>query len=782
MPTQAPPLSRTSVLLLLLVLLLFFASGASALVYQVLWLRKLGLVFGVTVYAASTVWASFMCGLAVGSLLAGHVADRVRRPLVWFGVAEACIGLSAVSTPFALGWLQGVYAAIFPSLPEGVGAVTFARFLMALAVLAVPTMLMGATLPLVVKSSYFRGSELGQRMALLYGTNTAGAIAGTLFAGLYLVPTHGIRTSFVVAATVNLAIAAAAIVAGLLIPTKPAAPGSARPRPVDSESGSEGEPDEWPAPVRRVVLLVFALSGFASLALEVIWFRVLVLLVRPTVYGFAAMLAVLLLGIGAGSYAVTPLLRQDRPWILILAVLELLLALVAVSSIQLLAYQPVLVPWMTPLIARILPEYLAFSLVASLLSILPSTVLLGIAFPIGLRIWTGTRERSARRAGRRLGQFYSLNLFGSIVGSLAAGFVLLPLAGSRASLIGVSAVALASGLALLRIAEGGARLRAGIGGLFTAAFVAIAAVIADPFDMFLALRYPHHTVLWREEGVQATVSINRDPEGVLVMTLEGNHQAADAPGMVGTHRRIGHLPMVVHPEPREALVIGLGGGATAGAVSIHRGTQVDVVELSQAVVNGARFFSHVNHDVLSRPNVRLHVDDGRNYLLLTNRKYDVITADLILPIYAGSGNLYSAEYFRMVRDALKEDGIALQWVWGTEAEYKTIMRTFLSVFPHATVWCDGSLMIGSKQPLVLRETDFEWKRLARPEALAESGITSFEQLKQAYVAGPEEMRAFVGEGPILTDDMPLVEYFLSLPRGQDIDVSGLRGAVRSRVR
>lgn len=777
MPTQPRPLSRASRLLLLLVLLLFFASGASALVYQVLWLRKLGLVFGVTVYAASTVWASFMFGLAVGSLLAGYLADRVRRPLVWFGVAEALIGISAVSTPFALAWLQGVYAAVVPSLPAGLAVVTFARFLMALAVLAVPTMLMGATLPLVVKSSSFRASELGQRMALLYGTNTAGAIAGTLFAGLYLVPTHGMQTSFVIAASVNLAIGAAAILAGWLIPATPAAVGDAAPLP----AAPADEPAEWPSAVRRVVLIVFAFSGFASLALEVIWFRALVLLVRPTVYGFAAMLAVLLLGIGAGSYAVTPLLRRDRPWILILAILELLLALVAVSSIQLLAYHPVLVPWVTPLIARILPEYLAFSLIASLLSILPSAVLLGIAFPIGLRVWTGTRERSARLAGRRLGQFYSLNLAGSIAGSLAAGFVLLPLAGSRASLVGVSSVALVSGLALLRVAEGQARVRAAIGGLFTAAFVAAAALIADPFDMFLALRYPHHTVLWREEGVQATVSINRDSQGMLVMTLEGNHQAADAPGMVGTHRAIGHLPMMVHPEPRDALVIGLGGGATAGAVSIHRGTQVDVVELSAAVVKGARFFSHVNHDVLNRPNVRLRVDDGRNHLLLTAKKYDVITADLILPIFAGSGNLYSAEYFTMVRNALKDDGVALQWVWGTEAEYKTIMRTFLSVFPHATAWTDGSLMIGSKQPLVLREADFEWKLAARPEAVAESGFTSFERLKQAYVAGPEEMRAFVGEGPILTDDMPLVEYFLSLPRGPDIDVRGLRGDVRSRA-
>ena len=761
-------------MLLLLVAILFFCSGASALVYQVLWLRKLGLVFGVTVYAASTVWASFMFGLAVGSWLAGRVADRVRRPLVWFGAAEALIGLSAVATPFALVWLQGLYASVYPSLPHELAAITFVRFLMALLVLVVPTVLMGATLPLIVKSSYSRASNLGQRMGLLYATNTVGAIAGTLFSGLYLIPVHGIQAAFVTAASVNLAVAAIAIGVGLLLPPVPVS----EPR-TDGPAAEDADAEPWMA--RQAVLIVFALSGFMSLALEVLWVRVLVLLVRPTVYGFAMMLAMLLFGIGAGSYLVTALLKRERPWLLILSVVELLLAVVAVLSIQALAFHPGLVTWATPLIARIFPEYLAFSMVASFLSILPSALLLGIAFPIGLRVWTGARDESSARAGRRLGVFYSLNLAGSIVGSLAAGFVLLPALGSRTTLILLSSVALGSGLVLLRFAEARTRTRLILAAAFTTAFASSAAWIADPFDMFLRLRYPRHRVLWREEGVQATVSINRDPSGMLIMTLEGNHQADDAPGMIETHRRIGHLPMVVHPEAREALVIGLGGGATAGAVAMHTGAQVDVVELSEAVIRGARHFTHVNHDVLYRPNVRMHVDDGRNFLMLTPKKYDVITADLILPIHAGSGNLYSAEYFRLVRNALKDDGLALQWVWGTEAEYKTIMRTFLSVFPEATLWWDGSLMIGSKKRLVLRESEFAWKLQARGDALRELGVTSFERLTRAYVAGPEEMHAFVGDGPLLTDDLPLVEYFLSLPRDKPIDLRGLRGSVEARI-
>jgi len=177
------------------------------------------------------------------------------------------------------------------------------------------------------------------------------------------------------------------------------------------------------------------------------------------------------------------------------------------------------------------------------------------------------------------------------------------------------------------------------------------------------------------------------------------------------------------------------------------------------------------------------VDDGRNYLLLTGGKYDVITADVILPIHAGAGNLYSVEYFTLVRRALKPGGIAVQWVAGTEAEYKLIVRTFLSVFPETTKRKDGSLMIGSVEPLRLRRRDFDWKLQVpgRRSMLEELGITSFETLTSLFRAGPSELRRYVGEGAVLTDDRPIVEYFLSLPRDREVDLSGVAGDVRKYI-
>jgi spermidine synthase len=249
--------------------------------------------------------------------------------------------------------------------------------------------------------------------------------------------------------------------------------------------------------------------------------------------------------------------------------------------------------------------------------------------------------------------------------------------------------------------------------------------------------------------------------------------------MAYVHHRIGLLPMALHPDPRDALVIGLGGGATAGAVSLHTGVQVDVVELAEAVVHGARFFEAINYGVLSKPNVRVRIDDGRNYMMLTSRTYDVVAADVIHPIYAGAGNLYSAEYFRLIKRVLKPGGLVLQWVAGTDAEYKLIARTFQSVFPETTVWADGTLLVGAMEPLRLRRDDFD-RKLRTPgcaQGLRDLGTDTFDRLLALFRAGPDDLRTFVGQGPLLTDDRPLVEYFLSLPRDRDVDLSSLKGDV-----
>ena len=751
--------------------LLFFLSGCAALIYQILWLRLLGLVFGVTVYAASTVLAAFMAGLALGSLLAGRVADRIRHPLRWFAAAECGIALSAIASPWMLGALERLYVAWFPSLPAVSGAVTGARLLMAGAALIVPTLLMGTTLPLVLRSSLVSGGKLGLRLGVLYASNTTGAIVGTLVSGLLLIPAYGISRTFLVAAALNGAVALCALILSTRMWREP--------------SGSPDSPHGGPerpalqiesSRARLAVLITFAISGFVSIGAEVVWFRVAVLIIRPTVYAFAVMLATILGGIAIGSYLVSPRLSRGAPGlsgpgIRALAVLEFLIAVAIVLSVAALQLGPDLARRAQPVLSRVMPAYLPFLVVHSMLMLFPSALLMGVAFPIGARLWT--RSGAEGSGAGDVGRFYAVNVCGGIAGSLVAGFLLLPLIGSRGTLLVLGALTAAAATWLLLTDPAKNRTSLIVAGL--ALFVAACVYTPDPFDVFLRQRFPGQRVIWREEGVQSTVSVHES--GTLrSLHLDGNHQASTSGGTVAVHRRIGGIGVAIHPDPRATLVIGLGGGATAGAVSRFPFAQVEVVELSEAVVKAAPFFSSINNDLLKRPNVHVRVDDGRNFLMLGRQKYDVITADIILPIHAGAGNVYSQEYFRLVSAALDDDGIAVQWVAGTEQEYKLIARTFLSVFPHTTLWADGSLMVGSNRPLRLKAADFDWK-LAVPEAraaLQELGYPSFEALVSQYRAGPEELRALVGPGPVLTDDRPLVEYFLSLDREGTIDLSGLR--------
>lgn len=751
---------------------LFFLSGMSALIYQVLWLRLLGLVFGVTVYAASTVWAVFMAGLALGSIIGGRAADRVQRPLLWLAVAEALIGLTALATPFGLDGLHYVYAALYPSLRDSPIALTAVRLVMSFTVLIVPSTLMGATLPLVVKSSLLDAERLGGRVGVLYATNTAGAIAGSLCAGLMLIPRFGIQTSFLAAAGLNGIVALVAmLLGGRLAPVA----GSVVERPSVAPA--------FPVDRRAIVLVVFAVSGFVSLALEVVWFRVVTLFVRPTVYGYSMMLAAVLAGIAVGSYAAAPWLkrRPQTDWLLALAWLE---AGIAIASLLSFATLPA-IPWIMaragPPVAAVIGDYLAYQFLVSFAVIMPAMLLSGIAFPIGLQMWAAQPGGDASGVATRIGLFYSVNVTAAIAGSLGAGFVLLPVLGSVGTLWLLAALSLLSGLALLT-----ARHRSAAGLLSGVAMILVVLVIApfipDPFDAYLAQRYASQTVVWRREAVQATVSVHQDRFGLHTLHVNGNHQAGGRSSTL--HHQIGNLPMIVHPDVRDALVIGLGGGATSGVLSRHPDVTVDIVEISREVAQAAaRFFRPINFDVLRRPNVRVHIDDGRNYLMLTPKRYDVITADTILAIHAGSGNLYSAEYFALVRRALKPGGLAVQWVAGTEAEYKTIARTFLSVFPETTLWAGGTIMLGSTEPLRLRPSDFDRKLLvpARRELIEMLGVRTFEELLRLYVAGPAELRRYVGEGPLLTDDRPLVEYFLSLPRDKGADLSGVTGDVMRHV-
>ena len=756
--------------LLLLLAGLFFVSGACGLVYQQLWLRELTLVFGVTVHAVSTVLAAFFSGLALGSVVAGRLAHRTARPLHWYGVAEIAIGVLAVLSPLTFDVVEGVYVAIADVVPDSRVLLTGVRFVLAFAALIVPATLMGASLPLVMKSSLTRSARLGERVSVLYGANTTGAIFGTVVAGFVLIGRYGIISSFRLAALANVVVGVVAIVASRRAVNSP------EPEPdlvkFRRPQGAETSRDR----VQRTVLAVFIVSGFVAIALEVVWFRVLVLYLESNTYAFTIMLATVLGGIALGSFLAAPLLARRISHLRVLVVVECGVAIAAASSLQFLSEAYRVRNRLSDLVPLIDGD-LEFVLIASALAILPTTVLMGVAFPIGVRLYVGDDPDS----GRRIGVFYGLNVAAGIAGSLAAGFVLVPLIGTRRSLIVLVLVSAAAAVAIAITAWEARRDRSIIAvvAVVLGALV-LGPAVPNPYSAALRYRYPDERLLWIEEGAQTTVSIQEQSDGTRVMYLDGLHQANDTAFMVGYHRLIGTLAVALHHDPREALVVGLGGGVTAHGVSSIPTVHVEVVELSGEVVRGAEYLDRANEGVVDRPNVDIKVDDGRNHLLVTEKRYDVITADVIQPVHAGAGKVWSIEYWELAREALADGGLMLQWVPDErDVHYEMIVRSFLEVFPEATAWANGSMLVGTREPLRIDAGAFD-ERLTDPltrVAMESVGIVDSTSLAGLYTAGPDELRAFVGAGPVLDDDHPRVEYFRTLGTGtpQRPDLTRLDG-------
>lgn len=727
---------------------LFYVSGIAGLIYQVLWLRRLSLIFGVTVYAASTVLAAFMAGLAIGSALSSRVLRRGLSPLMAFGIAEILVGITGLLSPVLLDVASALYSALHQSGTDSLTVLTVARLLSSFAILVVPTAMMGVTLPLLSAAV-----AMPSRIGVLYGVNTLGAMTGTLLSGMILIPAIGIQNAFLLAASLNVAVGLIAMWMARAA-ANPAVAGHHGPPSATAVSEqvvfNSSRIDE------RSLLVVVAVSGFASLGLEIVWFRLMLQFVIATTQAFTAMLATVLAGIAVGGLIAAWLLRRARDHAPTLGVVQGLTGLAAAGSMTFLLWT-VEQGWRT---MALWP--------AVIIAIFPSALFMGVGFPLALGM-----------AGHaRVGPLYAVNVAGAIAGSLAAGFVLLPRIGSVNALIVLAGLLVLSGLWLML-----ARRRWLAAAAVVAAFVYLANDFPDPFKIAINRRYRDNLMeFWRHEGPQTAVSV-RASQFQHVLYLDGLHQANDQPEMVRLHRAIGHLPMVLHGDPRQVLVVGMGGGATPGAVSQYPRAQVQIVELAEGVRQAAQFFRHVNYDLLARPNVHVRIDDGRNFLALTDRRFDVVTADIIQPGHAGAGHVYSREYFTLVKNALDDDGIALQWIGHRpRVEYSLIMRTFLDVFPDATLWYDANFMVGTRRPLRVEPGALD--RLRRDpvtrEALDAVGLTGFDVLRSWYTGSAREMRAFVGDGPILTDDRPLVEYHHFLPRPEDqppLDLSTLKGDI-----
>ena len=776
-----------------IVWLIFILSGASGLIYEVIWMRQLTLIFGSTVFATSTVLTAFMAGLALGSFYFGRKIDEsTQSPLRIYALLEAGIGAFCLVWPLILAALSALYVLIHRNITSEFYTLSLIRFVLTFGVLLIPSTLMGGTLPVLTRFFVKRLEQLGTNIGILYALNTFGAVIGTVAAGFFLIEALGIRWTLGVGIAINFAVAAIAIVLARKTLATEDASHQLKEEPIEPEPSLTDNQQLTPD-TSKLVLYAIGISGFCALAYEVLWTRIMVFFLGSTTYAFATMLAAFLFGIALGSIVLARWVDRIKQPVAVFGIIQLgigLFALILMPAFEELyglsrAFQS------TFGLSRFWTFFSCF-----LVMCLP-TFLMGASFPLVTKIYTG----SARQLGKSIGNVYAVNTVGSILGSFCAGFILIPLLGIRPSI--VLTVALNSGIGCLLIlksrwqTETGKSLIQGIGIGMPILNVGLAVILLLTVNQPLFLKSaifktqrPGDTLVDYNEEVDATVTTLKDDEGVYRLYVDTN-QAADASRWDSpSHRVIAHLPLLLHPRPKRALVVGFGMGLTSHSITQH-GVQVDAIEVSSGVLSAAqKYFTHVNENVFENRLFNYKLNDGRNHILMTKTKYDMISTGIIHPLVsAGSSNIYTADFYRLCRKILTEDGIMCQWVplhRLPEAHYKMIVRTFIEVFPETTLWYkytpDFVILIGTREPLQINYKNFiERAQIANiREGLAADDLDGM-SLIDSFMMGPETVHKYVGAGPIHTDNRPRLEFF----RGADLvgtTTQNVKGMAKYRER
>ena len=725
-------------------LAIFFFSGISALLYQIVWLKYLGLIFGNTVYAAATLIAVFLGGLGIGAFLFSR-SFAGRRPLVVYACVEALIGAIGAFSPNGFELLNRAYIALFPSVHGSPLSMTLIRIALAGLFLLPPTILMGGTLPLLVR--WFTGEQEGSGIAVsaLYAVNTLGATAGVALAGFVLIPRVGLLATIFTAVILNFALALSA--AG--VPSGGPSPGF---RPLSPAAAGEGQ--YW------AILVASGLMGLASIADEVFWSRILVLHLGSSVYAYSLMLFAFLVGIGIGSALIERVVERIDV-IRTLGVVELALAVSLALQVHLFAhFSSFLGALITPFSAAGVTSPFPTLLTGVVIALIIPTALMGAAFPLTVRLYELSASKGEARA---VGQIYLANTIGSITGSMLAGFFLVRALGSQNGLFLMCCINLALGAWFLRkrrwIAVAAAVIIASILTAKPNAVILSAGIFADGKEKILLFR----------EDVTATVTLREVRPDYLSLELNGVNVAGTSGELIGTQKLQGHIPLLVHPNPKRVLHIGFGSGGTAWAVSRHPVDNITIAEISPEVleVSNARL-GVVNHGVLRDPRVHAEINDGRNYVLATPEKFDVILSDSIHPRYAGNGSLYTRDYFELCKRRLNPNGVISMWLPMyslTTRNYLQIVRAFHDVFPNTTIWYvpntpnTFTIVMGRLEPgpIPLDRIAAHWTPAVAAE-LSEIGMRRPEDLLVALMLGPKDVERITRDIPPHVDDIPAVEY------------------------
>jgi spermidine synthase len=767
-----------------LLLVLFVGSGCSALVYEIVWFQLLQLVIGSSAVSLGVLLGTFMGGMCLGSLALPRLLSPRHHPFYVYALLELGIGTIGIAVLFGMPYVDHIYSQAAGNGLPGI----LLRGLVCAACLLPPTMLMGATLPAVAR--WIEATPQGVSwLGFFYGGNIAGAVFGCLLAGFYLLRVHDMATATYVAATLNGAVALLSL--GLAIRTvhhaRPVEPAAKRPLAV---RGS------WP------VYVAIALSGSSALAAEVIWTRLLSLMLGATVYTFSIILAVFLVGLGIGSSIGSLLARATlRPGILLGGCQFLLAGAITWTAYMLansLPYWPI-----DPSLSR--SPWLDFQLdlARCLWAVLPAACLWGASFPLALAACAAPGQDP----GRLVGGVYAANTVGAILGAISSSLILIPWLGTQHAqqiLIGLSAAATLimvvpylwppGKTALAGSRPGRDSLRMA-GALLVAVCLLVPmtllakSVPAIPWELVAYGRYlVTHNDEWQKlymgEGMNSSVAVTQVGSGVRNFHVSGKIEASSEPEDMRLQRLLGHLPALLHPKPSSVLVVGFGAGVTSGSFVVHPDVErIIICEIEPLVPQAvAPHFAKENYDVAHDRRVEIIYDDARHYVLTTPYKFDIITSDPIHPWVKGSATLYTKEYFEQCKRHLNPGGLITQWVPLYESNLNVVkseIATFFEVFPHGTIWSNDHygegydlVLLGQAEPLKIDADELQ-ERLNRPEqaavlkSLEEVGFRTVVGLLATYGGQASDLRPWLEKAEINRDRNLRLQYLAGLELNTD---------------
>ena len=744
------------------VLGLFFVSGFSGLMYEIIWVHKLALIFGNTALAVSTVLAAFMAGLGFGSLWFGRLVEgRHGRALLWYVWLEVGIGLFALVSLPMLDAFEGLYVWLYRTFGATWYLMSLVRLACAFVTLLPATLLMGGTLPVLCR--YFVRDEAGLQPAVakLYGVNALGAMLGCFAASFLLVGTLGVHRTLWLGAVLNFVAAA-----GVWLVARGVR--ELQPRPESGEAPAalaEGKASDYPHWSSRKFLVLVALCGFCGLSYESFWTRLLSHVIGLHVQAFGLMLLTFLLGIGLGSMVVArSVAARERPLALFIVVEVLigcfaLLTVPLFSNIGYFSWLGASVVGSRSLMARMVVRF--FQCVV--IMIVPA-LLMGAAFPLAVRLYAS----GPQRVGRDVGAVYAWNTFGAILGSLAAGFVMMPLLGTNVSVIAVALLNVLIGAALLRScpelyrAGKGRAVLAVLALSMVATFVSAAQASTRP-AVFSRQSDDELNVLWHKEDIAGSVCVleSKRDRSKREVNINGLSVAYTSHSDVRVQKLLAHLPILLHRSPKDVLVVGFGSGSTSGTTMLYP-VQTECVELQRLEMSTAKYFVDLNRGVLDHPRFRMHINDGRNFLLMSEKSYDVISRDTLPP--KESQDLFSVEFYDLCKARVRPGGVVCGFLptdlCPMAAYFKLLVRSFLEAFPDASLWYVGPsccLLLGPRDKLQIDYARLV-ERMSEPEVkrdLQKIHMDDPAVFLSHFIAAGDRLRAFVGQGPVATDDKPL---------------------------